>query len=163
MQKSTSIEEELLQIKEKVTKRTTAHNVLTSPATLSELKDTTSHLKLKEQTVKLVGLIGNFNAQQYSTANEMKAGFTQILTHRPTDSAEFPTEKTLLCRICREKFTEVSSTADAVKRREGTWMTEIDSTAQLSLGIAFYEGNPRVPRDCFKSARSLNAALNAGK
>ncbi len=159
----TSIEEELLQVKEKVTNRTAARTVLTSPSTLSQLKDITLRLKHEEQTIKLVGLIGNFNAQQYSTANDMKAGFTQILTRLPSDSAEFRTEKTLLCRICQDKFTEVSSAVDAAKRREDNWMTEVDSTTQLSLGIAFYEGNPRVPQDYFKAARFLNAALNAGR
>ncbi len=163
VQEFATIEGELLLIKEKVTNRTIARTVLTSPTTLSQLKEITLHLKHEEQTIKLMGLIGNFNAQHYTTANDMRDGFSKILTHLNTDSGEFHPAKRLLCRVCQEKFTKVNVVVDVVQRREEIWVEGFDSRDKLSLGITFYEGSPSVPQNYFKAARYLNAALNADK
>ncbi len=150
-------------IKGKLTNRTTPRTVLSSPATLSQLKEVTLRLKRKEQTINLMGLIGMLKQQHHLAADDIRDCFSNILAHLTKDSGDFHSVKALLCQICQGKFTKASGLVNVMRRREGTWMYNLDPTDKLSLGNSFYEVSSCVPQDHFKAERYLNTTLNAGK
>ncbi len=91
VQEFQSIHHQLLLIHENVAKRITARSVLTSPSTLAQLKEIEQQLREKEQNIKVMGMIAELDIDQRSSSNDMRRGFSKVLTElNPQSNGQQP-------------------------------------------------------------------------
>ncbi len=157
-----AIHHQLLVIQEKVMNRTIARSVLTSPSTLEQLKEIEQRLREKEHNIKVMGMIAKLDVDQRSSSNDMRHGFSKVLTELDAHSNGVQPARSMFCHVCQRRYSKSKSLVLENQCREERWAENIDLDDRLATGIAFYEGNRCIRKDFFKAARYLNAALDAG-
>ena len=161
-----SIEGDLQTIREKVTKRTKLRATASSSGTLAQLKEISARLEQKEQSIKLMGLVGKLIVENGTIANDVRdirSVLTLLATQLGIQSVGTEPVHALLRQVYQAKCIESTTTLDVSQRRVEGWMKSMDSMDKLAIGISYYKGNEDVPKDFSKAARYLHAARNDGK
>ena len=132
------IQNEFEGIKEKVSKRTTVHVTVSSPATLGKLKEISVRLAKIEQDIKIIGLIGNVTLQNQSNSIDMhnvQQSLSKISAQLEALSVDPQSAREIIMELIQAQCDEMTIGADTSHRRENRRIESVDPADKLTTGI----------------------------
>ncbi len=153
IQEFESICQELIAIQDKVVNRSYVRKILLAPEILEKLNDITSRLAKKDDTLKLLGMIGAFNAEHRSNCAQI---FNKLKSMG--SSASSPEGK--LEEFCQMKVV-VRAVKEITKQTKGYSMNQMTGFIHLSTGVCLYKAEFRV-QNYEVAAQHFNSAVRMG-